>query len=96
MKPDTLNIDFKGGDVKWNLFEDHITLTEDMLWVKYPNFHLDVGWYQDTFILYILDCKDDVRADWENHPLEKSFIQNIQDLEYKINTAIDYWTSKII
>jgi len=90
-----MNIDFQGGNVRWNNFEEinsdnECTLSQDMLWVQYEKFHLDVGWYENTYIVYILECDDFGNGNWKD-PLEKSFVQNENDLEYKINTTINYW-----
>lgn len=45
------NIDYLSGNVRWIENE----LQEDMLLVAYPNnYILDMGWYKDRFIIYII------------------------------------------
>lgn len=45
------NIDYLSGEVRWS----DESLQEDILLVEYPNnYHLDLGWYIDVFIIYIV------------------------------------------
>jgi hypothetical protein len=98
-----MNIDFKSGKIEWNTLDEvdfskpaiDQELSEDIFWVQFNNFHLDLGWYQDTFVLYVLKEDDKGVPNWER-PLEKSFIQNIDDLEYKVQSTINYWINKEI
>jgi len=56
------NVDFGTGKITF--LDD--TQKEDMLQVEYPNnFLLDMGWYQDRYIIYIIQD-----FDWE-HPVKQ-------------------------
>lgn len=51
MKTKWENVNFLSGDINWIESEPQ----EDMLQVKYPNnYILDMGWYTDRFIIYIV------------------------------------------
>lgn len=74
------DVDFKIGIIKW-LCE---SLEEDMLQVEYPNnFILDLGWYHDQYIIYII--KD---YEW-SVPVVKYSIKNESNLLDTLQMAID-------
>ncbi len=95
-EPKELEIDFKGGEIKCDTLKyaeldkplDEQDLSEDLLWVQYKEFSLDVGWYRDTFVVYIVERWDE---DAWAHPWERSLVQDPKDLIKKIQSTIDYW-----
>lgn len=74
-----LDIDFLSGVKKFESSE----LEEDMLQVDYPNnYILDVGWYKDKFIIYII--RD---YEWEV-PVVKYITNNEDTLNKLLKDAI--------
>lgn len=61
------------------------TLTEDMLQVEYPNcFLLDMGWYQDKYIIYVIQG-----FDWE-HPVRQYTTPDRQQLPDLLTEAVRF------
>ena len=58
---------------------DKSLLKEDMLQLEYKNYIIDLGFYNNQFILHII--KD---YNWEN-PIKKEYINNINDINIIIN-----------
>ena len=74
-------VDFGTGTVTF--LDD--TQKEDMLQVEYPNgFLLDMGWYQDRYIISIIH-----NFDW-THPVKRILIGRIQSSGMKRQTEISF------
>ena len=72
--------DFKSGIVTYK----SNTLQEDILQVKYPhNFTLDMGWYSDKFIIYVI--KDYM---WDE-PIAEYVTKNTEELSDVLSKAVN-------
>ena len=58
---------------------------EDMLQVEYPNqFLLDMGWYQNKYIIQVIQ-----NDDWE-HPIKQYRTKEKQQLQVLLEKAVQY------
>ncbi len=74
------NIDFKSGNITYKVNE----LQEDILQVEYPhNFILDMGWYSDKFIIYVI--KDYM---WDE-PIVRYVTKNAEELSDLLSKAVN-------